>query len=172
MTSFLRNILWWIGILTLQVVFILFFRPTMVYTPYIYLLLLFRIPSSFPRIGFLILAFCTGLFIDILANSWGTHTFSAVLIAFIQPAIVNLFSEQALSEEVNFAPQPMGGVRYAIAVFLLFLIYHLCTLFLWNFSFDILHTLFFRGLISSFIASFLVLLLLNLFKTTNKEENE
>lgn len=171
MSNILKNIAWWIGLLTLQMVLLFYFRPTMVYTPYIYLLLLVRIPHTFPRIGLLIIAFCTGLFIDAFTNSWGIHAFSAVFITFTLPAFVSIFSQQALSEESKFSIQAMGGFRYGIALLGVFFIYHLLVLVLWNFSFNLILTHSLRALLTSIIALVIVLVLHSLFRPKIEEEN-
>lgn len=171
MNNFFKNIAWWAGILILQMVFLFYFRPTMVYTPYIYLILLFRIPNSFSRIGLLLTAFCLGLFVDIFTNSWGIHAFSAVFVVFILPAFVSLFSQQALSEESQFSAQSMGGLHYGIALFALFFIYHLLVLLLWNFSFNAFAHHLLKAFISSLLALFIVLFLYSLLSPKNDNED-
>lgn len=171
MSNILKNIAWWIGLLTLQMVLLFYFRPTMVYTPYIYLLLLVRIPHNFSRIWLLIIAFCTGLFIDAFTNSWGIHAFSAVFITFTLPAFVSVFSQQALSEESKFSIQAMGGFRYSMALLGVFFVYHLWILLLWNFSFDLILTHSLRALITSIIALFITFVLHSLFRSKAEEDN-
>lgn len=171
MNKFLRNTAWWIGILLLQMVLIFYFSPTMVYTPYIYLLLLFRASNSLSRISLLILAFFTGLLIDTFTNSWGVHTFSAVFTAFSLPLFVSTFSQQSLSEEAKLSPRAMGSLRYGVAILLLFFIYHFIVLLLWNFSFQLVFHQLLKALISSVIACLLVALLYNIFKPQKEEDN-
>lgn len=171
MNSFLRNTFWWIGLLLLQMTLIFYFRPTMVYTPYIYLLLLLRIPNSFPRIGFLFVAFLTGLLIDTFTNSWGIHAFSAVFIAFSLPTLISLFSEQNLTEKAIFSPQSMGGLRYGLVLFLIFLFYHTLVLLLWNFSFHLIFHQLLKALISSVFAWLIIILIHIIFKSKAEESD-
>lgn len=171
MNNILRNILWWGGILLLQMVLIFYFRPTMIYTPYIYLLLLFRISSNVSRIGLLLVAFFAGLLMDTFTNSWGVHTFSAVFIAFVLPLFVNLFSEHPINEEVKFLPQTMGELRYGIAICLLFFFYHSIALLLWNFSSGLLFYQLLKAFLSSTIACGIAFLLHSLFKRKKEEDD-
>ncbi|PVX50713.1 hypothetical protein C7377_1026 [Balneicella halophila] len=172
MSNFIKNIIWWTGVLLLQMALLLYFRPTMVYTPYIFLILLFRILYTIPRTIVLLIAFLTGLFIDAMVNSWGVHAFSAVFIVFIQPAIVNVFSQQALGEESSFSFQTMGKLRYTLAMFILLFIYHALAFILWNFNFNYFFFFLYKAFVSSAIATFIILLLFSIFKSRKELSNE
>ncbi len=172
MNKILTNIVWWIGLLLLQFVLVFYFRVTLVYTPYIYLLLLFTLPKSLSTIESLLLAFITGLCIDIFTNSWGIHAFSAVFVIFIFKTFANTFAQTQLSnEETNFSIKSMGAFQYSFVLFSLFLIYHLIVIFLWNFSFDLLIHNITKAFFSALIASFITFFLLSLSKTRKEEEN-
>ncbi len=171
MNRFLTNIIWWIGLLSLQFILLFYFRATLVYTPYIYIFLLFGLPKSFKTSVFLFLAFFIGFGIDIFTNSWGIHAFSAVFIIFIFKSIANIFAQQSLDEEIEFSVKSMGAFRYALVLFILFFIYHILVIFLWNFSFDLLIYNISKAFVSAIIASFIILLLVSLLKTRKEEEN-
>lgn len=171
MNNFLKNTLWWIGLLALQLILLFYFRPTLVYTPYIYIVLLFRIPISFPKINLLLIAFFTGLLIDIFTNSLGIHAFAAVFIAYIFPYIASLLSHQVFNNEVAFTLKSMGYIRYGIALFLLFLTYHLLVLFLWNFSFEMLIHNILKAFVSSLSALLITFVIYSLLKPQKEEEN-
>ncbi len=167
MNNFFQNILWWGGILLLQVFLIFYFRPTLVYTPYIYIFLLLHI-NSLSRPALLILSFFVGLLVDSFTNSWGVHTSSLLLVIFLQPMLTSLLSRQTLSENVSFSVTSMGGMRYGIALFIFFFLYHLLVEFLWNFSLQQIPTQLLKVLICTLIATFTILFLQSIF-TPNKQ---
>ncbi len=172
MNRLLRNTAFIGSILLFQILFIFYFSTTLIYTPYLYLLILFLIEKYMSRIQLLLVAFCLGLGIDFLVNSWGVHCFSAVLIAFILPAFSNLLSQQPLSERINFSQETMGIVNYAIAIFTLFFIYHLSVELLWNFSTTMLLTQLLKVCICTVLASITTIFLYGIFKTKAVVEDE
>ncbi len=172
MNKILTNIVWWIGLLLLQFILLFYFRVTLVYTPYIYLLLLFTLPRSLSTIKSLLVAFITGFGLDIFTNSWGIHAFSAVFVIFIFKTFTNTFARQQLSnEDTYFSIRSMGAFQYNLVLFALLLIYHLIVIFLWNFSFDLLIYNITKAFFSTLIASFITLLILVLLKNSKEEEN-
>ncbi len=170
MNNFFQNILWWAGILLLQVFLIFYFKPTLVYTPYIYIFLLLRV-NSLQRSTLLILAFFVGLLVDSFTNSWGVHTSSLLLVVFLQPMLNSLLSRKTLSENVDFSIASMGGLRYGVALFAFFFIYHLIIEFLWNFSLQQIPMQLLKVLICTLLATFIILFLQSIFTPNKQEDN-
>lgn len=170
MNNFFQNILWWVGILLLQIFLIFYFSPTMVYTPYVYIFLLLRI-NTLPRSTILMIAFFIGLLIDSFTNSWGIHTSAILFVVFLQPMLNSLLSRQTLSENVNFSIASMGSVGYVIALFISFFIYHLLIEFLWNFSFQQIPSQLLKVLICTLLATIIIMFLQSIF-VPNKQEDE
>ncbi len=151
MNNFFHNIVWWAGILLLQVFLIFYFNN-----------------NSLSRPNLLILSFFVGLLVDSFTNSWGVHTSSLLLVIFLQPMLNSLLSRQTLSENVNFSVASMGGVRYGIALFLFFFLYHLLIEFLWNFSLEQIPMQLLKVLICTLLATFIILFIQSIF-TPNKQ---
>lgn len=118
----------------------------------------------------LFLAFFTGFGIDFFTNSWGIHAFSAVFIAFIFKTVAAVFVRQSLDEEVAFSIESMGTLRYAMALFFLFFIYHLLVILLWNFSIELFLYHLSKAFFATLIALFTTFLLLSLFTKTHRED--
>jgi len=60
--------------------------------PYLYVLFIILLPFETPKWLLLFLGFLLGISIDIFSNSPGLHASATVFIAFLRPAILNLFS--------------------------------------------------------------------------------
>ncbi len=122
-------------------------------TPFIYILFIIILPFQTNKLLLLLLAFATGLTIDIFGDTPGLHTSATVLMAFVRPALISGFFgkiEYTQNEEPGIKKLGFGGfLRYVIVLvfihhFSLFLIETL------NFSrfFDVLKTTFLTSLLS------------------------
>lgn len=61
-------------------------------SPYLYVLFIITLPFSIPRWLLLVLAFITGIIIDIFMNTLGLHASATVFMAFLRPFILSSFS--------------------------------------------------------------------------------
>lgn len=59
--------------------------------PYVYILFILLLPFEIPGALLLLLAFITGLVIDLFMGTPGVHSTATVLTAFIRPAILGVF---------------------------------------------------------------------------------
>jgi rod shape-determining protein MreD len=83
----------------------------------------------------LILAFVLGLIIDAFSNTYGIHAFSTVLIAFLRPFAINLFTN--IEEDTNPIPSfnSFGVFAFSKYVITLVFIHHASFFLLEIFSF-------------------------------------
>ena len=125
----LTRVAWFIGLVLVQV---LLFNNISLFglaTPFVYVYFLLVLDRDIDHNMLMLIAFFLGLVIDIFSNTPGVNAGASVLIAFIRPGILRLFSPRG--EYENFEPgiYTLGGgafVRYAIILVLL----HHATLFL------------------------------------------
>lgn len=171
MNSIIKNILWWGGILLLQFVLIFFLKPTLFFTPYIYILLLFRVQRSFSRMTILFIAFLLGLFIDGFTNSLGVHMAVCTLIAFLLPYFTGIFSPILVDEDVKFSLENIGYFRFSIILFMVYFIYHLCTNILWDFTFSHLGYQLLKSVIATVFATVISLLIYKIFSKNTEQDN-
>ncbi len=155
----------------LQFVLIFFFRPTLVYTPYIYLLLLFPLQNQFSRTSLLFIAFFLGFVMDCFTNSWGVHTAAMTFIAFFLPFFTGIFSSQNTDEDIKFSAATIGYFQFGIILFVLYFVYHFLITVLWNFTLQGFGYQLLKALISTAIATFLTLLIYSLFSRQTPQEN-
>ncbi len=104
--------------------------------PYVYVMFILLLPFQINKSLLLLLAFLTGITIDIFGNTLGLHTAALVFIAFARPGILHFYFphlEADPSEEPSIAKLGFYGfLRYS---FTLILLHQLALTFLELFSF-------------------------------------
>lgn len=171
MNSSFRNIFLWVLVLLLQVILLFYVNFLKEYTPYIYPILLLKLSNKISQIGKLFIAFTLGLFIDILLNSYGIHIFASVLVVYITPIVLNLFTKQSITDLPNISSTSLGVGRQLFVLFILLLLHHWCITLLWNFSIKLLPHLLLQATLSALIALLFSFITLNITGLQKTEEN-
>ena len=138
----LRNIISFVVLVLVQVLVLNNIHFMGYINPYIYVLFILLLPVRFLRHFTLILAFVLGLLIDIFSNTYGIHAFSTVLIAYLRPFAINLFTN--IEEDTNPIPSfnSFGMFAFSKYVITLVFIHHTSFFLLEVFSFTAFgHTL-------------------------------
>ena len=157
MERMLTRVAWFIGLALVQV---LLFNNICLFglaTPFVYVYFLLVLDRDIDHNMLMLIAFFLGLVIDIFSNTPGVNAGASVLIAFIRPGILRLFSPRG--EYENFEPgiYTLGGgafVRYAI---ILVLLHHATLFFLETFSLVNVGYLLLRILCSALLSMMLVM---------------
>ena len=108
---------------------LLFDKLSFQYTapPFVFILFLITLPLSLPTPFLYIIAFITGLGVDIFSDigSIGLHTFSSVLVVTLRSFILklNISSNFRSLDEITFVNQ--SAIWWASYLFPLILVYHL-----------------------------------------------
>ncbi|WP_018109543.1 hypothetical protein [Bacteroides propionicifaciens] len=127
---YINYILWFFGLLIVQV---LLLNNVLVFgyaTPYLYIYLLFFMDSSLvSRNQLMVWAFFLGLGVDIGSNTLGMNAAAAVLLAFSRPMLISMFC-QVNDDANNFRPsiRNMGVAGYLKYLSLGVLIHHIALL--------------------------------------------
>ena len=153
----LTRVAWFIGLVLVQV---LLFNNISLFglaTPFVYVYFLLVLDRDIDHNMLMLIAFFLGFVIDIFSNTPGVNAGASVLIAFIRPGILRLFSPRG--EYENFEPgiYTLGGgafVRYAI---ILVLLHHTTLFFLEAFSLVNVGYLLLRILCSALLTMMLVM---------------
>lgn len=153
----LTRVAWFIGLVLVQV---LLFNNISLFglaTPFVYVYFLLVLDRDIDHNMLMLIAFFLGFVIDIFSNTPGVNAGASVLIAFIRPGILRLFSPRG--EYENFEPgiYTLGGgafVRYAI---ILVLLHHATLFFLEAFSLVNVGYLLLRILCSALLSMMLVM---------------
>lgn len=138
---------------------------------FLYALAILMLPVGMNRLLMLVVAFASGLTVDIFSNVLGFHAFSATLIAFVRI----LFADKILThgEEVSVDIPcfvTVGFQQFGFYSFLLFFFYNLSYFLLESFSFQDMGQVLLSALLSTAVDWVLILIYQTLF--LNRKKNE
>ncbi len=127
--------------------------------PYIYILFILLLPFETPGWLLLILAFITGLTVDIFSGTLGLHAASSIFLGFARPMIIKFVGEKP---EYDITTQPklqQMGLKWFIAYsILMILAHHLFLNILDVFSFVEFWQTFLRVVVSSLFTFFFIII--------------
>ncbi len=127
--------------------------------PYVYVMFILILPFSIPSWFLLILAFFTGLVVDLFSGTLGVHAFATVMAGFVRPWILTL----NITSEVNDPDMSPSLYRQGFRWFLFYtvtvvFVHHLSLFLVEVFTFsNFFHTLM-RVLLSTVVTSFFIIL--------------
>lgn len=128
-------------------------------TPVLYVLFILMLPTNLPPVWSLLIAFCSGLCVDISLNLLGFHTAAATLVAFCRivfaDRILTKGEHTVVETPCLFTVVPQQFLFYA---FLLLLIYNLTYYTIEAFSFVHYGHLILSALVNTIISWILALL--------------
>ena len=139
--------------------------------PFVYILFIIMLPFDTPKPLLLLLAFITGLTIDMFYDTLGLHAAACVFTAFVRPNIYRIFSPR---EGYESGQQPtlryMGFAWFVSAGGLLIIVHHLFLFYVEVFRFSEFFYTFLRVLLSSiFSFGFCLMIQYLLFKRKTNE---
>lgn len=97
--------------------------------PYVYIMIILILPTIIPTWILLIIAFFTGLIIDLFSGSPGMHTFATVLAAFFRPYVLTIISPRDGYESGSEITMAMYGARWYFLYTITIVLLHHTTLF-------------------------------------------
>ncbi len=127
--------------------------------PYVYVMFILILPFSIPSWFLLLLAFFTGLVIDLFSGTLGVHAFATVMAGFVRPLILTL----NITSEVNDPDMSPSLYRNGLRWFLFYtvtvvFVHHLSLFLVEIFTFsNFLHTMV-RVLLSTAVTTFFIML--------------
>ena len=125
-----RNIIRFVLLMMVQIFVLNNIQLSGYINPYIYILFILSLPYRTPQWLTLILAFVTGLVVDIFMNTMGTHAFATVLMAFTRNGIINMITDFEKDENPTPSFYTFGVGVYIRYVVLLVFIHHTALFFL------------------------------------------
>ncbi len=139
--------------------------------PYIYLIFVMLLPFNTPKWQILALGFTLGLIIDLFTGTPGLHAGATTLMAFCRPSIIRLISGNQKFESIQ---EPslgqLDGIWFFRYVLIMVLIHHFALFFLESFSFKLIGQVLLRIVLSVPVSTFLIMMILYIFKTEKKRE--
>lgn len=132
--------------------------------PYVYILFIMLLPVKFSKVFSLLLAFISGLAIDIFTNTAGMHAAATVLMAFMRPTVLRIFAPRDGYEAESIpSMNRMGFNWFAVYASVMIMIHHIALFFIEAFTFSSFFMTFTRAMLSG--ASSLLVILITQFLT-------
>ena len=157
MERILTRVAWFIGLVLVQVLLLNNICLFGLATPFIYVYFLLAMDKDTDRIALMIMAFALGLAVDVFSNTPGVNAGASVLVAFLRPSLLRLFSPR--DEYENFEPgiYTLGVWAFVRYVFALTLLHHTALFLLEAFSLTHIEYLSLRILCSTLLTIVLVM---------------
>ena len=157
MEKILNRIVWFIGLLLVQ---ILLFNKIYLFglaTPFIYVYFILVLDKEVDRNALMLQAFALGLMVDVFCNTPGVNAGASVLLAFTRARLLRMFMPR--EEYENFEPgiRTMGVWPFLRYAFVAVLLHHLALFMLEAFSLAHIGHLLLRVLCSTLLTVMLVM---------------
>ena len=169
MNVYLNNILKFAGLFAIQVIIISHLELSYYINPYVHLLFLLTLPNSIPFAVLLLIAFFSGLTLDMFLNTTGLHAAASVLIAFTRPFLLDILTPKGNYEATQNPNIDAPGITWFIGyLFINTFIYCFFYFVLELFSFKEFHKTLLKILLSTFFSVMLMTMLAYLFSPGKK----
>ena len=115
--NYIHRVGWFVGLILLQVLILNNVHIAGVATPFLYVYFILKFNSGTSRNELMVWGFCMGLAIDIFSNTPGMNAAATVLLAFLRPLFLRLFTPRDTLDSIVPSLKSMG-----IASFLKYLV--------------------------------------------------
>lgn len=116
--AYIHRIGWFVGLVLLQVLILNSVHIAGYATPFLYVYFILKFDSGTSRNELMLWAFFLGLTIDIFADTPGMNTAAIVLLAFLRPSLLRLFTPRDSQDNLIPSFKSMGifpFLKYIIA---------------------------------------------------------
>lgn len=135
MNDWVKKIGWALGLVLLQVLILNNVHIGGLATPFLYTYFVLKLSSDTPRNQQMLWAFGIGLVIDIFNNTIGMNASAFVLMAFIRPTFLRLFTPRDTYDSFIPSKKVMGSASFMRYLVVCVLIHHVALLSIESFSF-------------------------------------
>lgn len=172
MNKTLRPIFRFLVLVLVQVLIINHIRLGGYVHPSIYLIFIMLLPVNMAKWRLLLWGFVLGFSIDLFTGTPGLHAGATTFMAFCRPGIIKFVSgSQKLENVTEPNLNQLGGIWFLRYVFCMTLVHHFALFFLESFSFHLIGQVLLRIIISVPASVFLIMMILYIFKPSNKKES-
>jgi rod shape-determining protein MreD len=163
-TELIKYLISFISLILLQVVLLDNIQFSGYVNPYAYTLFLLTLPVRTPKLLLLVIAFATGIIVDMFGNSVGLHASACLVLVYIRPFILNILSPRD-GYETDAVPsiKVMGIKWFLMYTTLLVFVHHFILFYLEAFRFTEFITTFLRVLASTLATVSVIILIEYLF---------
>ena len=157
MERLFSRIAWFVGLVLVQALLLNNICLCGLATPFLYVYMLLAMDKDINRNALMVIAFLLGLAVDIFSNTPGVNAGASVMVAFMRPGLLRLFSPRDIYE--NFEPgiYTLGFGPFARYAFVTLLLHHSALFLLEAFSLVNLGHLLLRILCSALLTWVFVL---------------
>lgn len=157
-----KYVLWFVGLIFLQVVVLSHMNLSKWIFPFGYLFFFLYVEKQMAKWLILLLGFTMGLMIDMFLDTHGLHTFATTLIAYLRPYVLApLAPRDSVSENIEPTFRNLGLNKYLAYAGIIVFVHHFLIFYIDEFSIDSFFSTLLQVILSS-IASLLVILSLQL----------
>src|SRR5574344_168888 len=149
MNDWVKKIGWALGLVLLQVLILNNIHIGEFATPFLYVYFVLKLSSDTPRNQQVLWAFGIGLIIDIFDNTVGMNAAAFVLMAFIRPTFLRLFTPRDMYDSFVPSKKIMGTASFMRYLIACVFIHHATLLTIESFSFISIGLLGLRILLST-----------------------
>lgn len=169
--TILRNIIRFFVLVLVQVLIIKNIELGRFINPFLYVLFIIIMPFETPKWLLLVVAFILGITIDMFYDTPGMHAAACVMMAYIRPGVLKLFSPR---DGYEFGTQPtiqyLGIPWFLSYAGILIVVHHLILFYIEIFRVHEFFSTFFRVIISSIFTLLLVVITQYLFHRKKEQE--
>lgn len=132
--TYLHRIYWTAGLLLLQVLIFNHFNIAGYATPFVYVYVLLKFGYECGRNERMLWGFCIGLLVDFFSDTPGMNASALVLMGFVQPLFLRLFTPRDLTDKQIPSMRTMGVAGFLKYLMACIFLHHACLLSLEFFS--------------------------------------
>lgn len=169
--TIIRNIIRFIVLVLVQVLIVQNIELGRFINPFVYVLFILMLPFETPKWLLLVASFFLGITIDLFYDTSGMHAAACVLMGYIRPGVLKLFSPR---DGYEFGTQPsiqyLGIPWFLSYAGILVVVHHLVLFYIEIFRFSEFFSTFFRVIVSSIFTLLLVVISQYLFQRKKEQE--
>ena len=155
----LTQLLHFVFLVGIQVVLLNHIQWNGYVNPYVYVLFILMLPVEIPNWLLLVVAFLTGLTIDMFGSSGAMHAAASVFMAFARPGVLRLIAPRdGYDPEMKLVPQVMGFNWFITYVSIMVVLHHLLCFYIEVFRFSEFFVTFFKAILNSAITIMLIVI--------------
>lgn len=149
--SYLNKIGWFIGLVLLQVLILNNVHILGLATPFLYVYFILKFDTGTSRSELMLWGFCLGLSVDIFSNTPGMNAAATVMLAFVRPLLLTLFTPRDNPDSLVPSFKSMGVASFLKYLIVCVFVHHFVLLTLEFFSFTSIPLLLLRVVSSTIL---------------------
>lgn len=146
-------------LLTIQVVILNNIQFSGFINPFLYIMFIMMLPVKLPKTFLLLIAFGTGLIVDVFSNTMGMHAAACLVMAYARPSLLRILAPRDGYETESMpSVKELGFTWFLIYAASLTLIHHSVLFYIEVFRFSEFFSTFLRVILSS-LATLVVIMI-------------